>query len=314
MTIDQIIEKAFTTTDLASGGLLNPDQAARFVQGIFENAVITLEARREPMRANKKIIDKITFTGDILQKPVAVGTEHTSTTDPVTSKVTLDAQEAIVAIDVGFDAIEDSIEQNNLIDSILDLSSRRLGFEMDKLILFGDTAGGTGTVLDIFDGLFKQITTNVFDAAQSLLTDTVLASTLRKLPGQFLTDEAAMRYWVHHKARLDYVEFLATKNVESAFTRFLLEGREPSYQGIPVRKVGGIIEQDIDPGAPVVNGSQAILTNPANVVWGVHRDISIDMERKPRKRIVEVTITVRVDVKLEREDAAVKVTNIKHGV
>ena len=314
LTIDQVIEKAFTTADLANGGLLNPDQAARLVQGIFESAVIIPESRRVPMRANKRVIDKITFTSDILQKPVAVGTEHTNLTQPTTSKVTLDAAEALVAMDLGFDAIEDSIEQANLVDTIIDMASRRLGFEMDGLILFGDTAGGTGTVLDQIDGLLKQITTNVEDANLATITDQILNNALAKLPGEFLQNEGAMRYYVSHIVRLDYVNFLASKNVNDAFNRFLIENREPAFHGIPVRKVGAIKTQDVDPGAPVVNGSQAILTNPANIVWGVHRDITIDMERKPRKRVIEVTMTMRVDVKLEREEAAVKIIKIKHSV
>lgn len=310
LTIDQVIEKAFTTADLANGGLLNPDQAARLVQGIFENAVIVPESRREPMKANKKVIDKITYTGDILQKPVAVGTEHTTLTEPVTSTVTLDAQEAIVAMDIGFDAIEDSIEQDNLMDSILELSSKRLGFEMDKLILNGDTAGSTGTVLDILDGLFKQATTNTFDVAGATITEVLLGSALKNLPGEHFQDEEKFRFYVSHRVKLDYVDVLASKGVNDAFTLYLVQNKEPAFHGIPVRKVGGIVTETV---TGSVDGSKALLVNPANIVWGVHRDITIDMERKPRKRVVEVTMTMRVDVKYERESAVVKLTNIKHA-
>ena len=310
LTIDQIIEKAFNTADLAAGGLLNPEQAARFVQGIFENAVVTVESRREPMRANKKQIDKITYTGDILQIPSAVGTEHTTLTEPVTSKVVLDAKEVLVAMDIGFDSLEDSIEGGDLMNSILDLSARRVAFEMDRLILHGDTAGGTGSALDILDGLFKQVTTNVSDAAGAIITDVILAAALKKLPGEYLQNEGAWRYYVSHITRLDYIQFLAGKNVSEAFMQYLIGSKEPSYNGIVVRKVGGIKTETVTGAVP---GSKALLVNPANIVWGIHRDISIDMERKPRKRVVEVTMTMRVDVKLEREDAAVKITNIKHG-
>ena len=118
MTIDQMLEKAFTTGDLANGGLLLPDQSAQFIKGLFEKAVISKEVRRVPMKANKKQIDKITYGVDVLQKPVAVGTEHTTVTKPVTSKIDLTVEEVIVAIDIGYDSLEDSIEGKGLFDTI----------------------------------------------------------------------------------------------------------------------------------------------------------------------------------------------------
>ena len=310
ISIEQVIEKAFTTSDLASGGLLNPDQAARLLQGIFESAVVTVEARREPMKANKRVIDKITYTGDILQKPVAVGTEHTNITEPTTTKVTLDAQEAIVAMDIAYETIEDNIEGDNLMNTILQLSSSRLGYEIDKLLLHGNASGGTGSVLDIFDGIFVQATTNTSDAAGAVISDTILNAALKKLPGQYLQDESQYRFYVSHLVNLDYVSFLATKNVNDAFTRYLVEKAVPAFHGIPVKKVGAIQSETVTGTVP---GSKGILINPKNIVWGIHRDIQVEMVRMPRKRVVEVTMTMRMDVKLEREDAVVKITNIKHA-
>lgn len=311
MTIDQVLEKAFTSGDLANGGLLNPEQAARFVQGIFENSVVNVEARREPMKATKKQIDKITYSGNVLQKPVAVGTEHTTTTSPDTSKVVLDAKEVIVAIDLGYDALEDSIENGTLFNTVMDLTSRKVGLELDTLVLHGDTAGGTGTFLDVIDGIFKQITTNVYDASVAPLDKDVLGGALKKLPGQYFQNESELRYYVSHLARLNYNEYLASIVVNDAFSQYLVGQKEPSYSGVPVRKVGGILTEALAGPFP---GSKALLINPKNIVVGVHRDIMFETERKPRKRVVEVTMTMRLDAKLEREDAAVKITNIKHAV
>jgi len=85
------------------------------------------------------------------------------------------------------------------------------------------------------------------------------------------------------------------------------------YNGIPVRKVPAIATEDIDAGTAVVNGSKAMLINPKNIVFGVHRDITYEMQRQPRKRIIEVTMTMKVDFELEEENATVKITNIKHS-
>jgi len=317
--IDQILEKAFTSGDLANGGLLNPEQAAKLVQGIFDSAVVSVEARREPMKASKRQIDKMTFTGDILQKPVAVGTEHTNTTSPTTTKVTLDAKEVIIALDLGYDALEDSIEGASLQDSIIQMCASKLGFELDQLILNGDAPGGGGTKLDVLDGLFKQITTNTYDAiGQAVLNEVTLSAAYKKLPSQYSDLIDGYRFYVSHLARINYIDVLGAKAVNDAFSMYLVGGKEPQYMGIPVRKVGAIptyvVTAANPPTIPVdILGSKALLIHPKNIVLGIHRDISWEFERKPRHRVVQITMTMKLDVKLEREDACVKITNIKHA-
>jgi len=314
MSIDRILEKAFTTSDLASGGLLEPDQAAKFVQGAIDNSVILKECRRIPKKANKRQIDKITYGSSILQKPNAVGTAPSTTSKPTTSKVTLDAQECIVAIDLGYDALEDSIEGQGLFNTILELTAKRLAFDTDSLLLNGDTTGGTDDYLEILNGIFKQISTYTYDASATTLSDSILFNILKKMPSKYLQEEEdKMRFYVSHLAKLDYVKALADKGVNEAFVRYLIEAKEPMYNGIPVRRVPAIATEDVTTGTPTVNGSKALLINPSNIVFGIHRDISYEFDRQPRKRIIEVTITMRVDVKLEEENASVKATNIKHS-
>lgn len=315
MTIDEIINKAFTTDDLANGGLLNPEQSAKFVKGVIDSAVVINECRKVPMKATKKQIDKITYTEKVLQKPPGVGTAPSTVSKPTTSKVTLDAKEVILAIDLGYDSLEDSIEGQGLFNTIMDLTAEEVALEMDDLLLNGDTTGGTADYLEILDGVFKQATSHVMDAEESLLTDVVLGKIYKSLPGKYTKkNNDTFRYYVSHLAKEDFIEVLAGKGVSEAFTRYLLEAQEPAYHGMPVRKVPAIATKDLDVGTPVTYGSDALLVDPRNIIWGVHRDITYEMERKPRKRIVEVTMTMRVDVKLEEADALVKATNIKHSV
>ena len=314
ISIDDMIDKAFTSSDLATGGLLQPEQAAKFVQGVFDKSVVLPLARRVPMKANKKQIDKITYGSDILQKPPSVGTAPSTTSKPTTSKVTLDAQETLIAIDIGYDSLEDSIEGDNLFDTILEITNEEAAFELDKLILHGDTAGGTGDYLEILDGLFKQISSHTSNAANATLTETVLFNGLKQLPGKYLNNEEQWVFFFSHLARLDYINNLAGKSVDSAFKQYLIQNTGPiAYNGVQVAKVGAITTENIGSGTATVNGSKGLLIRPKNIVFGVHRDINMEFQRQPRKRIVEVTVTMRVDVKLEEEDAVVKFTNVKHS-
>jgi len=313
LTIDQMLEKAFTTGDLASGGLLNADQSAKFIRGVFDKAVISKECRRVPMKANKVQIDKITYTADVLQKPTSVGTKHTTTTKPVASKLDLSAEEVIVAVDIGYDSLEDSIEGRGLFDTILELTEAKMGPEMDKLLLYGDKTGGSGDVLEVLDGVYKKVSSHSYDASSATLTDAILFNALKQMPGKYLDIETDFRYYVSHRAKLDYVKDLGDRDISEAFTRYLLEANEPMYQGIPVRKVGAMVTENIGGGTPAVDGSKGLLINPKNIVLGIHRDIMFEMERVPRSRIIEVTMTMRLDVQVEEEDAVVKILKIKHS-
>ena len=312
-TIDELIDKAFTSSDLTSGGLLEPDQATRLVEGVIEESVILKELRREVMISDKKQIDKITYASDVLQVPTAVGTVPGTTTKPTTSKVTLDSVEQLGAIDLGYDALEDNIEGDNLFDTILELTSLKLAYELDNLCLNGNTAGASLTYLDTLDGVFKQITTNTVDAGSVTLSDTILFNTLKNLDSKYRMQMPKLRFYVNPQAYLDYVKALADKNVDSAFTNYLVKGGVPSFQGIPVIQVPAVTTENIGTGTLTVNGSKGLLCNPANIVMGIHRDITYEFQRQPRKRIIEVTISMRLDFKLEQEDATVEINNILHS-
>jgi HK97 family phage major capsid protein len=318
LSIDEILEKAFTAGDLTAGGLLNPEQAAQFVQGVIDQAVILPLCRREPMRADKRQIDKITYTGNVMQKPPAVGTAPTTTVKPTTSKVTLSANEVILAIDVGYDALEDSIEGASLFDTIMGLTQKKVALEMDTLILHGNTAGGTGDYLEILDGVFAQVdaqTTykHLVDAKAATLSKDVLFNVYKAMPGKYIDQESNFGFFTSHLARLDYIQSLAGIAVNEAFVRYLVGGNKPAYQGIEVQKVGAIQTESISGGTPGTQGSKMLFCNPKNIVWGVHRDMTYEFDRQPRKRIIEVTMTMRVDVKLEEADAVVVGENIKHS-
>ena len=314
INIAEIIDKAFTSSDLANGGLLQPEQAAKFVRGAIDNSVIIKECRKEPMKATKKQIDKVTYGSSVLQKPNAVGTAPTTTTKPTTTKVTLDAAETIVALDIGYDSLEDSIEGKGLFDTIMELTAKRMAYDLDNLCLNGDVAGATSDYLEILDGVFDQISTYSLDASAVTLSDTVLFNCLKLLPSKYYDeDESNMRFYVSHRARLDYTKALADKNVDSAFVSYLVQGKEPTYNGIPVRKVPAITTETITYGTTTANGSKGLFINPKNIVMGIHRDIMYEFQRQPRKRIIEVTITMRLDFKLEEEEACVEILNIRHS-
>lgn len=309
VTIDEIIEKAFTTTDLASGGLLNPEQAARFVRKIIDSSVVLREARREPMTNPKKLVEKIGFGARIM----VAATEGTAPVagdikKPTTSKVELSTKEALAAVDVTYSALEDNIERQNLQNTILDLIAERAALDLEELALHGDVASAD-TYLALLDGLFKQTVTNTVDFLKAEVSKDAFHKAVRKLPKKYLRNKAEWRFYTHFDIELDYRNLLAER-ATGAGDRFLLEDSPVFALGFPVIPVGAL-KSRVDTGDTV---SDILLVHPQNIIFGIQRDIFTEMERKPRLRHVETTTTVRIDFKYEEEDATSEVTRIKHKV
>jgi len=68
-------------------------------------------------------------------------------------------------------------------------------------------------------------------------------------------------------------------------------------------------------GTPVTevtpDGSDILLTDYRNLIFGIQRDIKWETERHPRKRSTSFVMTLRVDTQVENEDALVLLQNIK---
>jgi len=305
LTIDEIIEKAFATGDLASGGLLNPEQAAAFIRRLIDFTVVLREARRVPMTAAKRLVEKIGFGSRIMQAATE-GTAPSTTHKPSTSKVELSVVEALAAVDVTYSALEDNIERQNLQQTILDLIAERAALDLEELALHGDT-GDADTYLAMLNGFFKQATSHVVNAGTTPISQEIFIDALKALPAKYMRNPAEWRFYVHRNVELDYRNLLSER-ATGAGDRYLLENAPVFVGGVPVVFVPAIKSRASGPDTV----SDALLVHPQNLIGGFHRDITTELERKPRARVIETTTTVRVDFKYEEEDAVVKITNIKH--
>lgn len=57
--------------------------------------------------------------------------------------------------------------------------------------------------------------------------------------------------------------------------------------------------------------SDIILTHPKNILLGMSRQISIEVDKDIRGRKFIIVLTAKVDTKFEEEDAVAKIINVK---
>lgn len=312
----QIIQKAdMVVGDLASGGVLNEEQTNAFIRKLIVQPTILRLARLVTMRAQKRQINKIGFGSRILRPGVeGAGLAVGDRSKPTTEQVLLDTKEVIAEVRLTYDVIEDNIERGNLgiggatgpnsgrpvsggiKDTIVTLMAEQAATDLEELALLGDTASGD-TYLAILDGYIKQATSNVFDNASAGVSKALWKEGIKTMPDQYLRNRAAMWHMVSVDNETEYRDTLASR--ETSGGDAIISGNNQVFGfGIPVLPVS------------LMPAATGLLSNPLNLIFGIQRDISIEVDKDVSARQFIIVLTAKVDFKIEEEEAVVKYTNV----
>ncbi|NIP54110.1 MAG: hypothetical protein GWN00_01425 [Aliifodinibius sp.] len=315
MRTKQIIEKAdMTLADLASGGLLNPEQASAFFRQVQISPTILRSVRMVPMSGPQRNIDKIGFGSRILKPAVsATALDIADRSKPTTGQVQLNTKEVIAEVNLPYDVIEDNIERGRLNqagassdpkpvqggfkDTIVDMIAERVAIDLEELGLLGDTAHATDTYLQLADGWLKLMTSNIVNQASATITKTMFKNGLQTLPKQFHRNLMALSHYTSINQELEYRETLSDRATNLGDN--MIQGRQPVFgMGVPLRSAAQMPEDT------------GMLTFPQNLIWGVQRQVSFEVDKDIRERVFIIVVTCRCAFQIEDELATVKYTNI----
>ncbi len=311
----QIIQKAdMTLADLAAGGLLNEEQANAFIRKVLVQPTILRQARAVQMNSPQRKIEKIGF-GSRIMRAAESGVALTSDqrAKPTTGKITLNTSEVIAEINLPYDVIEDNIERGNINagganqspnpvqgsfkDTIMDMIAERAALDLEEVALLGDVDHPSDTYLALFDGYLKLAGDHIVDANGAAISKAMFKAGLKAMPDQYLRNLAALRNFVSVNNEIEYRDSLSDR--ETGMGDALIDGQRPVFgYGVPVEK------------APLMPGTSGLLTNPQNLIFGIQRQISIEVDKNIRERVFIIVLTARVDFKIEEPDATVKYINI----
>jgi len=189
MNNNQIIKNAAISTDTVTHGLLNPEQAQRFIRQAFEQTALGNLIRREMRRARTGQVDKIGIANRIIRKKIegidANADGSAPTLDTSTGQITgyrakphFDTVPySTVAVRLPWEVTEETLRENiegqGLEATITALMTRQWGNDMEDLSLNGDESvpitDTDGLFIYINDGWIKQISNggHVYDASGS---------------------------------------------------------------------------------------------------------------------------------------------------
>jgi hypothetical protein len=320
-----------TGTHVASengnGGLLNPEQSARFLDYMFDATVIGKVARTVRMKSDTTEIDRI-GVGEKLMKLATEGSDDASNSAVTFSKISLTTKKLRLDWELSTESLEDNIEGPDLEDHIARLLATQAGNDIEDVILNGNTALTQDALYKAFNGVVKKAKTygNVVDAGGAVISRAVFNSALKALPRKYKQRRTDLRFLAGSNLIQDYL-YSTSQNIQNVNPQDIASGIirgdvpvvggpagyvAPYAFGIPIVEVPLLPEtQAGDYSGQTGSHGDVHLTFPNNVVIGIKRDVTVYRFFWPRKDSIEYTMYTRVGVQIEQANAWVVVKNVK---
>jgi HK97 family phage major capsid protein len=311
MRQQELIRRAdLALSDLANdGGLLQPQQANRFIRRLIDSPTIINDARTITMRNPTMELNKIGFGERVLRAarnssqqrsgPYAVGQRallEAERAKPTTSKIELATSEVMAEIDLPYEVLEDNIEGSQMRNTIMSILADRVALDLEELILLGDR-DSADPYLALQDGVLALAEANVVNHGGAPVDIDLFKNMAKALPTQYLSYLNQYKTYVAPYREIDYRAQVAQR--QTALGDAIISGKAaPTIMGVPLTRAAKM-PQD-----------QAILTIPNNIIFGVQRDMRIEYDTDIRERVFIIVLTMRIAVGIEEEDMIVKATNI----
>ena len=292
----------------APGGILNPEQARRFIDYVWDATVLAQDGRRVTMRANTIELEKVNVGERVIRAASQALGEYENAGATFT-KVELTTKKIRLDWEVSTEALEDNVEGAALEDHLVRLMTNAFGNDLEDLAINGN--GGVDPFLGIMEGFAYQVL-NTGDAHEAVVdltngwTPAVMQEMIYALPRKYRAIKSGLKFYAGTDVFADIVakngtlgDAIAEAFRTQEYRNTYLGGADQTFGGARTTRVLGINVQEV----PYYPAYYADLTFPQNRVWGFQRDITVNREYKPKKDTIEYTIFVRFGITWEELDA-----------
>ncbi len=314
-------------SEAGNGGLLNPEQSARFLDYMFDATVIGKVARTVRMKSDTAEIDRMSV-GEKLMKLATEGDNDGANAAVTFSKISLTTKKLRMDWELSTESLEDNIEGADLEDHIARLMATQAGNDIEDVILNGDTSLTGDALYKSFDGVVKKAKASgrVVDAAGAEVSREVFNKALKAMPRKYKQRRADLRFLAGSNLIQDFLyknSIGTNQTIPQDIASSVIRGGvaplggpagyvAPFAFGIPIIEVPLLSETQTGTHSGASGSHGDIhLSFPNNVVIGVKRDVTVYRFFWPRKDSIEYTMYTRVGVQIEQADAWVVVKNVK---
>lgn len=212
-----IIRKAAIATGTLASGLLNPEQARKFIQQTFDATNLGGLVRHEMRTAKTGEIDKIGIGRRIVRKKTE-NTDDNYRAGVDTSQIEYSTTAVRLPWEITEETLRENIEGQNFENIVTNLMTTQLGVDMEDLYLNGDEATEPTDkdydFLKINDGWIKQIGNggHVYDAtSENDMSLDMFYKALASLPNKY--NNGKLRWLMSPKRAQEWELFLLNKVV-----------------------------------------------------------------------------------------------------
>jgi len=225
----QLVEKAVITADaIAAQGKMNPEQADKFIDYVFDETMMRNNARTIKFKPEQLNIDKIGVGG-------RVAVAATEAADPglrrgvTTSKVSLQPAEVMVPFEISDTFSEINVEGMSVEDHIVKMMATVFANDLEEYYINGNVLGpailesiykdgGSDSqyVKDAFMGLGdgwlrKGESGNRVNIANENVNSTIFSRMLNAMPNKFKRDRGRLRFFCAPELEQNYREKVASR-------------------------------------------------------------------------------------------------------
>ncbi len=303
-----IIRKAaIETGTLSGGGLLNPEQARRFIRQIFDSTNLGPLVRHEMRTSTTGELDKIGIAKRIVRKKIEnVDDGYRAGVD--TSKLEYATVAVRVPWEITENTLRENIERQNFESIVTDLMTKQLGADLEDLYLNGDESTDASDpdydFLKINNGWLKQMAngSHVIDASQSpysgAMSLDLMYDAMQALPNKY--NNGNLRWLMSPKRAQDWERYLYNQVITKGGA--VPESVYKSPAGIPFVA------------CPSLPNSKIILTDPKNLVVVNSYAVQIRKTSEGKEAIMQdkrfYVIHLDFDTIIEELDAAALISGL----
>lgn len=326
---NELLEKVIRTTEVGAGGggLLNAEQADRFIDYMWDATVLGSQVRTIRMRSTVQDIDKV-GVGERLMRVATEAVDDGVNAGATFTKISLTTKKLRLDWELSTESLEDNLEGDALEDHIARLMATQAGNDIEDVAINGDTALTSDPLMKAFDGWRKLALAggHVIDNAGQPLNRAAANKALKAMPRKYMQRRNGLKFFTGSNLIQDYLYgltqtasgLISLEQVAQNVTQNGVRTEGPagftsqSIFGVPVQEVPLFLETvDGDYSGATGDHGDLWLTFPQNMLWGVKREIQVYREFKPKKDTIEYTMYCRVGTQIENADAFVVVKNVK---
>ena len=307
ITNRQVIANAAITTDSVTYGLLNPEQARKFLQQTFEATTLRPLIRHEIRTAKTGEVDKIGIASRLLRAKVE-NTDDGYRANPKFDRMQYATTAVRIPWEITEETLRENIEGQGFEGIVTNLMTTQMGVDLEDLDLNGDTATAENAedydFLKINDGWIKQIANggHVVDRSAvngGAMSLDVFYSTVKAMPNKY--NNGKLRWIMSPHRYQDWIYTLLNSAVSNG--GIITDKRIEDPAAIPVVQCAGMPDDKI------------ILTDPKNLIEVATYGVQIRKTTEGKEAIMQdkrfYVVHFDFDPIIEELDATAIITGLK---